>query len=159
LSKNGAAGKFAGNVSSEIDKIMNFILIILQNLNILFNGLETGTQGSIDGYIVSLYIGIILSIVIILTQIFHKYYLKNGMRIKYTILLIFSLLLYIPNFDYLLYVTINGYSINDVIIGAVETDIASYAQNISERIYPIIFYIMITINVICLINVLRKNEV
>jgi hypothetical protein len=139
---------------------MKFILIILQNLNIFFNGLETGTQGSIDGYIVSLYIGIILSIVIILAQIFHKYYLKNGMRIIYTILLIFSLLLYIPNFDYLLYVTINGYSINDVIVGVVETDIASYTQSISERIYPIIFYIMITINVIiCLINVLRKNEV
>jgi len=39
---------------------MEFVLIFFQNINILLNKFETGTQGSIDGYIISLYVGIIL---------------------------------------------------------------------------------------------------
>jgi membrane associated rhomboid family serine protease len=73
---------------------MVYVLLFFQNLNILLNGFETGTQGSIDGYIVSLYVGIILSIVIILVQIFHKNNLEKGVKIINIILLIFSLLLY-----------------------------------------------------------------
>jgi hypothetical protein len=139
---------------------MGYILIFIQNLNILFNGFETGTQGSIDGYIVSLYFGIILSIVIILVQIFHKNNLKKGVKIINIILLIFSLALYITNYDYLLYVTIKGYNINSVIVGTIGTEAVGYAQNINERKYPIIFYIMITINVIiCIKNIFRKNNV
>jgi hypothetical protein len=139
---------------------MGYVLIFIQNLNILFNGFETGTQGSIDGYIVSLYFGIILSVVIILAQIFHKNNLKKNVKIINIILLIFSLALYAANFDYLLYVTIKGYSVNSVIVGTIGTEAAGYAENTGERIYPIIFFIMITINVIiCIINMERKRKV
>jgi heme/copper-type cytochrome/quinol oxidase subunit 4 len=138
---------------------MGYILIFIQNINILLNGFETGTQGSIDGYIISLYLGIILSIVIILVQIFYKNNLKKGVKIINIIFLNFSLSLYVNNFDYLLYVTIKGYSINDVIIGTIGTEAVGYAKNIGERIYPIIFFIMITINVIiCIITIFSKNN-
>jgi len=139
---------------------MVIILIFIQNINILFNGYDTGTQGSIDGYVVSLYIGVILSFVIILVQLFYKAYSNRNVKIIYIVFLIFSLSLYVENFKYLFYVTIKGYGINDVITGAAGTEIAWYAQNINERIYPVIFYLIITVNVlICFYNAFKKRNI
>jgi hypothetical protein len=138
---------------------MDIIFILLQNINILSNEFETGTQGSIDGYIVSLFVGIILSITIILIYIFQKKYFLKRLKSIYVFLLLFSLLLYITNFKFLYYVTIIGYSINDVITDIIKLKIADISNNNVEKIFPIVFYIMITINVvICMKNILKKRN-
>jgi hypothetical protein len=74
-------------------------------------------------------------------------------------LLIFNILLYVSNFSFLYNVTIIGYSINDVLTNAIEYRIAEINNtNNVERIYPVLFYLMITINVaVCLINIIKKN--
>jgi glucan phosphoethanolaminetransferase (alkaline phosphatase superfamily) len=136
-------------------------LIFFQILNILSNEFETGTQGSIDGYIISFYIGILLSIAIILIQIFQKNYLNKVIKIVYFILLLCSFSLYIINFKFLYYVTIIGYSISDVIVNSMKYDIAEISKdNAIEKIYPIIVYLIITINVIiCFINIFQKRDI
>ena len=96
--------------------MVNIILMFFQVINIATNQLETGTQGSIDGYVVSIIFGIILSIAIILIQKYRKEYFKKGIKIIYFILLVFSILLYIGNFKYIYYVTIVGYKINDLLV-------------------------------------------
>jgi hypothetical protein len=95
-----------------------------------------------------------------MVQIFQKYYYRARIRIIYSVLLIFSLLLYISNFKYLYYVTIIGYSINDVIVNSIGYGIGEISgNNYIEKTYPIIIYLMITINVIvCCINVFTKSE-
>jgi hypothetical protein len=162
--------KLIKNINSRVlkekrDEEINFLLIILiflQNLNILSNQFETGTQGSIDGYMISFYIGIILSIVIILIQTLKRKPCKIEIKIVYFIPLIFSLPLYIFNFDFLYYVTIVGYSINDVITNAIEYGIAEISKdnNDIEKIYPVVIYLLITINIIvCFINILKKPSI
>ena len=140
--------------------MVNIILVFLQVINIATNQLETGTQGSIDGYIISIIFGIILSMAIMLVQKYHKNYLKKGIKIAYFILLLFSVLLYIENFKFIYYVTIVGYRINDLLVYKISQleNIEYYGNNYVEKIYPILFYLMITINVVvCFINIFSKK--
>jgi hypothetical protein len=124
------------------------------------NQLETGTQGSIDGYMISFYLGIVFVIGIILVQIFFKKYYEEKSKFIFIFLLIFNILLYVINFSFLYNVTIIGYSINDVLTNAIEYGFAEIDNtNDVERIFPVLFYLMITINVaVCLINIKRKKK-
>jgi hypothetical protein len=140
--------------------MVNIILIFFQVINIATNQLETGTQGSIDGYVVSIIFGIILSIAIILIQKYRKEYFKKGIKIIYFILFVFSILLYIGNFKYIYYVTIVGYKINDLLVYKINQleNVEYFGNNYVEKIYPILFYLMITINVVvCFINIFSKK--
>ena len=98
---------------------------------------------------------------IIIRQILKKYnYNKYNIFkiIIYYLLIILNILLYINNFKYLYYVTINGYTINSVITKMIIFDIMSEINNI-ERIFPIIFYLMITLNIIiCIINIVKYTN-
>jgi hypothetical protein len=122
--------------------------------------METGTQGSIDGYLISIYIGIILSVAIIIIQIFKRNNHGIISKIIYLLLLAFGLLLYIINFKFLYYVTIRGYTVNDVITNAMDYGLAVVSNdNEVEKFYPIIVYLIISINVIvCFINIRTKKQ-
>jgi hypothetical protein len=153
-----------GGIGEEKGGCMNVItitLLFLQTINILTNDMETGTQGSIDGYLISIYTGIILSVAIIIIQIFKRNNHSIISKIIYLLLLAFGLLLYIINFKFLYYVTIRGYAVNDVITNAIDYGLAVISNdNGVEKFYPIIVYLIISINVIvCFINIRTKNKV
>jgi hypothetical protein len=121
--------------------------------------METGTQGSIDGYLISIYIGIILSIAIIVVQLLKKHNHSIRSKIILLILLAFGLLLYSINFKFLYYVTLRSYTINDIITNSIDYGLAVVpADNGFDKFYPIIVYLLITVNVIiCFINIIPKK--
>ena len=138
---------------------MKYGIILIQIINILLNTFETGTQDSIDGYFISLIFGIFLCILLIIVQIFYKDKFWKNSIFGYIILIIPNIFLYFTNYRFIYYVTYLDYSINDVIIEAVDTGLANYSNNKVESLYPVIFYLLITINIIiCIINIAKRNN-
>ena len=138
---------------------LNCLLIIIQIFNIISAWFETGTQGSIDGYVLSLIVGFILLIGIVITYLRINIIENKKFRITNIILAISSMYLFYTQFPFIYYVTMNGNRINDVLTNIIVIGIAKGSAGVFERILPVIMYTYIGTNIyVCLGRIRIKTR-
>ena len=130
------------NINIKIVLYSFYVLITIQIINIYSALLETGTQGSIDGYKISVLFGVIIFIIT-----FILYFILNTVKKSRFLLILFfvqTIILYLIHFPYIKYVVFQKFTINDVITDVIKWGAFSEQKNKFEIFLPILMYMYIT---------------
>jgi hypothetical protein len=116
------------------------MVIILQVINLYSAFLETGTQGSIDGYIFSVFFGLLLTILVVFFERTHN---KIESKLFLFCVLSQTLILLVLHSSFIYYVVLQHYRINDVLTDVIKLGIAKKGNDYYESFLVIIMYLHI----------------